>query len=61
MTRRSVWVITGKGRCAGTTTYVLAETAEAARARLLREDASPFYEVGTIEPLRVVPAVGSDG
>lgn len=46
---KHLWEIHGKGRCKGTVAHVLGETEEAARARLLREDASPFFEIDRVE------------
>lgn len=51
---KHLYVITGKGRCAGTTTCVLGASEAEARARLLREDASPFYEIASVQLFAVV-------
>ena len=42
----TLWVFEGKGRCESATAFVRGETEAAARARLLRDDACPYFEIG---------------
>ena len=48
---RKLWVIEGKGRCAGSVAYVLDETEAAARAALLRE--CLYFEIDKIYPFTI--------
>lgn len=41
---RSLWMFTGKNKCAGSTAYTLGETAAEATARLVRRDSCEFFE-----------------
>jgi hypothetical protein len=54
---KHLYEIRGRGRCAGTITHVLGTDENDAMNRLLRDDASPFYEIGSVAPFTVlVPA-----
>jgi hypothetical protein len=50
---KHLYVFEGQGRCAGTTTYVLGTDETDARNRLLRDDASPHYQIGSVHPFSV--------
>ncbi len=50
---RVLWQIFGKGRCAGAVAHVIAESAEAAVARLTRDDACVYFDVDRVEPFAI--------
>lgn len=45
---KKLYIIKGKGRCDASTAYVMGENEVAARNRLLREDASKYFEIESI-------------
>lgn len=53
---KHLYEIHGRGRCAGTVTHVLATDENDAMNRLLRDDASPFYEIGSVAPFEILVA-----
>ncbi len=50
---KALYVIRGTGRCEAATTYVLATSPAAAVAKIKRKDASPYFEVGSVERFAV--------
>lgn len=51
---KRLFVFQGKGRCAAATAYVLGIDEHHARLRLLRDDASPYFEIGSVAPFAVL-------
>lgn len=51
---KHLYEIHGRGRCQGTVTFVLGTDENDAMNRLLRDDASPYYEIATIAPFAVL-------
>lgn len=60
---KRLFVFDGKGRCLGAQAFVLGETLEAARARLLCSDACSYFDIADEgRPLRVaLPTEPSGG